>query len=82
MANAKCPCFDPSTKTDCPDRRARCAVECPKWADYVRDRNGMYDKIHAVKSGLNPVTEAFEGRVTKSLKQKIHDARYKKGGIE
>ena len=38
------PCYDVETKTDCPDRKAGCAVTCKKWADYVVERNKIYEQ--------------------------------------
>lgn len=36
------PCFDEQTKTDCPDRKQGCAVNCEKWAKYLEARNAEY----------------------------------------
>lgn len=38
------PCYDEKTKTDCPRRHAGCAVDCPKWADYIKERDEMYER--------------------------------------
>ena len=29
---------------DCPDRKAKCAVTCEKWAAYVEERNRRYEE--------------------------------------
>ena len=36
------PCYDYSTKTSCPRRKAGCAVDCPEWNDYMHRRNELY----------------------------------------
>lgn len=38
------PCFNKETKTDCPDRKGGCAVNCPKWAKYVEEREEEYQQ--------------------------------------
>ena len=40
----KCPCYDELTKTDCPRRKAGCAINCPEWAEYVEARNKAYEE--------------------------------------
>lgn len=40
------PCFDEKTKTDCPRRHAGCAVNCPEWAAWEKERAERY-KQHA-----------------------------------
>lgn len=32
------PCFNRITKTDCPDRKAGCAVKCEKWALWEKEK--------------------------------------------
>ena len=36
------PCYNTKTKTDCPRRKAGCAVNCPEWAKYTQERNKEY----------------------------------------
>lgn len=36
------PCYDKGSKTDCPDRHVGCASTCPKWAEYVENRDEEY----------------------------------------
>lgn len=40
----KNPCYDEATKTGCPKRCGGCSVNCPKWAEYCKERNERYDK--------------------------------------
>ena len=40
----KNPCFNEETRTDCPKRRAGCAVDCPEWAAYEKERNAEYER--------------------------------------
>ena len=51
------PCYDVATRTDCPDREVGCAVECPRWAKYVEERDKMYQERRLdndIKSTLSP----------------------------
>ena len=36
------PCYDKTTKTDCPERYPGCGADCPKWAAYVVKRDAEY----------------------------------------
>ena len=38
----KNPCYNKQTKTDCPRRCAGCAINCPDWAEYVKERDARY----------------------------------------
>lgn len=38
------PCFDEKTKTDCPRRHGGCALNCPEWAAYEKERAESYKK--------------------------------------
>lgn len=38
------PCFDEKTRTDCPRRHAGCAVNCPEWAAWEKEREEVYRK--------------------------------------
>lgn len=38
------PCYNTLTRTDCPNRSSGCAVNCPKWAKYVKERDENYEK--------------------------------------
>lgn len=40
----KNPCFNEETRTDCPKRCAGCAVNCPEWAAYVKERDAEYER--------------------------------------
>lgn len=56
------PCFDVKTKTDCPNRRAGCAVSCKKWATYVRERDESYK----------------QKQIDSEADKAVYDARYKR----
>lgn len=45
----KNPCYNTTTKTDCPDRSLGCAARCPKWAEYVKQRDAMYQQRNREK---------------------------------
>lgn len=40
----KNPCFNEETRTDCPRRCSGCAVSCPDWAAYVKERDAEYER--------------------------------------
>ena len=42
MEKVKPPCFDVTTRTDCPRRKAGCAIDCPDWAKYTKERDEVY----------------------------------------
>lgn len=67
----KNPCFDPSTKTDCPNRRGGCSVTCEKWAEYVKKREETYkDRYHQAM-----MTEIANEHWAKHLKVKMKFSR-------
>lgn len=37
------PCHNPKTG-DCPDRKAGCSRDCPKWQEHKKERAAMYEK--------------------------------------
>lgn len=39
----KSPCFNTSSRTDCPRRHVGCAATCPEWAKYVESRSVDYE---------------------------------------
>lgn len=63
----KPPCFDESTRTDCPKRKVSCRSECEEWQQYERDRMIFY-KEHKLDS---------ERRAMKTLSQKTMRTFYK-----
>ena len=40
------PCYDKTTKTDCPKRHPGCGADCPDWAAYVVERDAEYIRRH------------------------------------
>jgi hypothetical protein len=51
----KNPCYDATTKTDCPRRKAACAVTCPEWAAYLKER----DKVYTARKEDNAIAETI-----------------------
>lgn len=37
------PCYNPKTRTDCPNRCVGCARTCSKWAEYKKARDEVYE---------------------------------------
>ena len=52
------PCYDPITKTDCPNRKAGCFADCEKWAEYVTKRAAEYER----REHLSKVGDLFYDR--------------------
>lgn len=50
----KHPCYDETTHTDCPRRKAGCATTCPEWAEYDKQRQKIYAERKA--TGLATAT--------------------------
>jgi hypothetical protein len=73
------PCFDSSTKTDCPDRHGGCHIECERWAEYVEKRNKHYEQRHKEVNGAVDASKAREDRHTRYLKAKMRDRQRKYG---
>ena len=47
------PCYDPVTKTDCPNRCQACSITCEKWARYSESRNAEYARVaNAAKANV------------------------------
>lgn len=73
------PCFDRLNKQDCPERSENCRNDCPRWAEYVKER----DKEYLRRKAAGMYTEGFNKQITNSLKWKQARAKwggYSKGG--
>ena len=51
------PCYNPELKEHCPDRTLGCAKTCPKWAEYVKKRNAIYDERKYKSAAYELTTE-------------------------
>lgn len=65
------PCFDSSTKTDCPDRHGGCSVTCERWAKYVEERNRRYEQRQKEVSAAVGASEARKNRYVRGLRHKM-----------
>ena len=54
---------------ECPRRAVGCAVSCPDWAEYVKERNKDYEKRKEKCKQSEAVTDGFM-RCGKKLGQK------------
>ena len=72
------PCFDDSTKKDCPDRHVRCAITCSKWEEYVKWRDNEYKERIRKAELNNVVTEAGFRNLFNSKKDKTRRSRRRK----
>lgn len=50
----------PPCQRDCPNRKPGCAVNCPKWAEYARWRDGDY--VRRLRES-QVATAVCEGRI-------------------
>jgi len=69
------PCYDPTTKTDCPDREPNCAITCPKWAKYKKAKNKEYEERHK-----KSIYENLNRDITRKQKRIDHYNRRRKNG--
>ena len=70
------PCFDMITKTDCPDRKAGCAVTCPKWAEYEREREKEYHDRQVEYEVDRAIQDHRNKTYAAHLKKKSRQSRY------
>lgn len=72
------PCYNERTKTDCPDRKAGCAGNCPKWAEYEKNRNEGY-KAKAKASAAIPFNEtSIDRKIKYSLRTRANPRKHNK----
>lgn len=50
---------------DCADRKAGCAIDCPKWREYVEKRNEVY-KARVERGEGGQLTDARKRAATKA----------------
>lgn len=69
------PCYDPATKTDCPDRSPNCAITCPKWAKYKKAKNKEYNERakHSVYDTLNREATRKQRRIDNYNRKKKYE---------
>lgn len=73
------PCFDRLTRRDCPERCENCHNDCPRWAEYVKERDKEYQR----RKAASMYTEGFNKQITRGLKRKQAMSKwggYSKGG--
>ena len=71
------PCYDPVTKTDCPNRHGGCAVGCKKWAEYLKERDKRYEE-EAIKRDAEQAESMIKfDRKAKRAMRIIYKNRYK-----
>lgn len=73
------PCFDRLNKRDCPERSENCHNDCPRWAEYVKERDKEYQR----RKAASMYTEGHDKQITRGLKKKHALAKwggYSKGG--
>lgn len=59
----KSPCYDETTRTDCPKRHVGCRAECPEWqawervhaeeTEEIRNKREAYDSVENFLSNQN-----------------------------
>ena len=58
----KVPCYDLLNDSDCPERHPGCAINCPKWIEYTRERNREYEKKWQASKDFMNGKQNFKGR--------------------
>ena len=69
------PCYDKKTKTDCHERRCGCAVTCPKWAAYAKEKDEYYKKLKIKRDAEIATQIVFEKRSSDHIKALARDRR-------
>lgn len=77
MTNPKHPCYDETTNTDCPRRKAGCAATCPEWAAYDKQRRKIYDARKTAGLATAAADSVIFNHRTKAAKKAIRRNRYK-----
>ena len=71
----KPPCFNEETRTDCPKRCAGCAVNCPEWAAYVKERDKEYEHRKVQADVACAIYNGRSKMYKKLAMQKLQDGR-------
>ena len=71
----RAPCFDTSTRTDCPRRHAGCAATCPDWAKYEKKRKERYEKRADESKQFTDYAEVRKKRMNLYLKRRLRIRR-------
>lgn len=71
------PCFDVSTRTDCPRRHEGCAVGCPDWEKYVVERDAEYKKRRDEMGLRVIINDSYARRKARYLKKQMYKQRWK-----
>ena len=45
---------------DCPDRKAGCAISCPKWAEYIKKREAEYSRRLDIKRIGEAIRDGYD----------------------
>lgn len=78
----KNPCYDEVNHKDCPGRHTGCAVDCPAWAEYVRQRDAEYERRRAESDAKWAISNAIEKRVEHHCKHSIKQRSKRKRHYE
>lgn len=69
----KSPCYDASTKTDCPRRCGGCQVNCPDWDAYLKARDEEYKRRKIENAAKSAACSTREAHFRKLEKRKMSD---------
>lgn len=76
----KNPCFNRETRTDCPRRHAGCAVDCPDWAAYVKERDAEYER-RKIQFEVDSISyDGMRKAQARYIKREINRQRSKRKG--
>lgn len=73
IAKLESPCYDRKTKTDCPRRSAGCAVNCPDWEKYAKQRNEMYERNMTTRDAQQMITDNRYDRMNRVYRKTMSD---------
>lgn len=64
------PCYNDTTKTDCPRRARGCAVDCPEWAKYREQKESVYADRKKTMDFYTGVNDISKKRVRENRKKR------------
>lgn len=79
LTNRSNPCYNKTTKQECPDRYLGCHSNCSKWADYVAKRDEVYQErySHALASADVRLIDKHYGKPSAAYELKANIKRRK-----
>lgn len=73
------PCYNKATKTGCPRRAPGCAVNCPEWAEYTKERESVYDARKKTLAHERDFGAISHKRVVQNAKRRLYNRSRPRG---